>query len=116
MTAIEHRWLGTGAQRHFFVGTKDYASNCHACHSRPRKFPGFHYALPGDAPAPPIQILRTDSFNNEIRRTDRLIEQKEARLEQFEDRQRARFAALESLLSQLQSQGAALSAFQFPRF
>jgi len=59
---------------------------------------------------------RTDSFNNEIRRTDRQIEAKEARLEQFEDRQRERFAALESLISQLQSQGSALSALSFPSF
>ncbi|MHC4515687.1 MAG: flagellar filament capping protein FliD [Planctomycetota bacterium] len=59
---------------------------------------------------------RTDSFNDEIRRTDRQIGEKEARLEQFEDRQRERFAALESLMSQLQSQGAALSAFSFPSF
>ena len=57
---------------------------------------------------------RTDSFDNQIRRTDRQIEDKEARLERFEQSQRARFAALESLLAQLQAQGATLSAFRFP--
>ena len=59
---------------------------------------------------------RTDSFDDRIRRMDRQIEQKELRLEQFEERQRQRFAALEAPIGQLQAQGDALSALQFPSF
>ncbi len=58
--------------------------------------------------------VRTNSFDDQIRRADRQIEEKELRLEQFEDQQRERFAALETLMSQLQSQGMALAALSFP--
>ncbi len=59
---------------------------------------------------------RTDSFDKQIRRADRQIDDKEGRLERFEAYQRERFAALETLLARLQAQGAALSTLQLPRF
>ena len=54
---------------------------------------------------------RLDGFDRQIRSADLQIEEKERRLEEFEERQLKRFAALESLISQLQSQGGSFAAF-----
>ena len=54
---------------------------------------------------------RIDGFDRQIRDADRSITNKERLLEAFEERQIKKFAALESLIAQLQAQGGALASF-----
>ena len=57
---------------------------------------------------------RLDGFDTLIKQTDNQIEQGERRLEGIELGLRNQFATLETLLAQLQGQGAALGPLQFP--
>ena len=57
---------------------------------------------------------RLDGFDTLIKQTDNQIEHGERRLEGIELGLRNQFATLETLLAQLQSQGAALGSLQFP--
>ena len=57
---------------------------------------------------------RLDGFDTLIKQTDRQIEQGERRLEGIELGLRNQFATLETLMAQLQGQGAALGSLQFP--
>ena len=54
---------------------------------------------------------RRDGFDRLIKQTDDQIDRGERRLESFELTLTNRFAALESLMAQLQAQGAALGTF-----
>lgn len=56
---------------------------------------------------------RLDSFDDRIRDTDRQIERAERRLDRLEESLTARFAALETLMARLQTQGSALNAANF---
>jgi flagellar hook-associated protein 2 len=57
---------------------------------------------------------RLDGFDTLIKQADRQIEQGERRLEGIELGLRNQFATLETLMAQLQGQGAALGSLQFP--
>lgn len=57
---------------------------------------------------------RLDSFDRQIRDADKAIEAKERRLEDFEQAQIERFAALEQAMAQLQAQGNAFAGFTPP--
>lgn len=56
---------------------------------------------------------RMDSFDDRIRDTERQIERAERRLDRLEESLTARFAALETLMARLQTQGSALNAVTF---
>ncbi|MCA8958292.1 MAG: flagellar filament capping protein FliD [Planctomycetes bacterium] len=57
---------------------------------------------------------RLDGIDRQVRAADSAISEKERRLELFEQNQIKKFAALENLISKLQSQGSAFSSFQAP--